>query len=102
MKRLIRAIPDRLGWKEGIGPFLLKELPSKTGWSATLDGRPTDVLPGDDVFLTVKVPPGEHQLRLVYHTPGAAAGWVISGVGVVCLTVLAAASGRWRRRTAAA
>jgi quinol-cytochrome oxidoreductase complex cytochrome b subunit len=36
MKRMIRAIPDRLGWKEGIGPFLLKELPSKTGWSATL------------------------------------------------------------------
>jgi ubiquinol-cytochrome c reductase cytochrome b subunit len=33
---LFRAIPQRLGWKEGIGPFLLKELPPGTGWSATL------------------------------------------------------------------
>ena len=31
MKPMIRAMGDRLGWKEGIGPFLLKELPSKTG-----------------------------------------------------------------------
>ena len=36
LHNLFRAIPERLGWKEGIGPFLLKELPSKTGWSATL------------------------------------------------------------------
>ena len=36
LHNLFRAIPERLGWKEGIGPFLLKELPPGTGWSATL------------------------------------------------------------------
>src|SRR5688500_15252758 len=35
-RRLIRALPERLGWEQGIGPFLFKKLPSKTGWSATL------------------------------------------------------------------
>src|SRR6185436_3938075 len=34
--RLNRALAERLGWEKGIGPFLLKKLPSKTGWSATL------------------------------------------------------------------
>jgi quinol-cytochrome oxidoreductase complex cytochrome b subunit len=36
LRKLSRAIPHRLGWEQGIGPFLLKELPSKTAWSATL------------------------------------------------------------------
>ena len=36
MKRFSRALAERLGWETGIGPFLLKKLPSKTGWSATL------------------------------------------------------------------
>jgi ubiquinol-cytochrome c reductase cytochrome b subunit len=35
-RRLARALPERLGWEQGIGPFLYKKLPSKTGWSATL------------------------------------------------------------------
>src|SRR4051812_4007991 len=34
--RIIRQIPGRIGWNEGIEPFLSKELPAKTGWSATL------------------------------------------------------------------
>jgi len=31
-----RAVPGRVGWEEGIKPFLYKELPPKTGWAATL------------------------------------------------------------------
>src|SRR5437764_766778 len=34
--RLSRAIPERLGWRENLRPFLFKELPSKTGWALTL------------------------------------------------------------------
>ena len=35
-QRLTRALPGRIGWEKGISPFLYKELPAKTGWSATL------------------------------------------------------------------
>lgn len=34
--RLNRALAERLGWETGIGPFLFKKIPSKTGWFATL------------------------------------------------------------------
>jgi quinol-cytochrome oxidoreductase complex cytochrome b subunit len=39
MKRLGRfyhGLRQRAGWEEGLQPFLFKELPPKTGWSATL------------------------------------------------------------------
>jgi len=38
MKRrnFIPALQERVGWKKGLQPFLYKELPPKTGWSATL------------------------------------------------------------------
>jgi quinol-cytochrome oxidoreductase complex cytochrome b subunit len=34
--RLISGIRQRIGWEEQIHPFLYKELPPRTGWSATL------------------------------------------------------------------
>ena len=34
--RFHHALRERLGWDSGVGPFLFKKLPSKTGWSATL------------------------------------------------------------------
>jgi hypothetical protein len=72
------------------------------GWRATLDGAPVQILPGDDVFLAVRVPPGVHTLQFVYHTPGGAVGLAISGVSVVCLTLLGWVVNRQRLRSPAA
>ena len=34
--RLYHGGRERIGWEDGIGPFLFKKLPSRTGWYATL------------------------------------------------------------------
>src|ERR1041385_8295635 len=36
LHRLYHGMRHRIGWETGVGPFLFKELPPKTGWSATL------------------------------------------------------------------
>jgi ubiquinol-cytochrome c reductase cytochrome b subunit len=33
---LARGLPERVGWEKGLGPFLYKKLPHKTGWALTL------------------------------------------------------------------
>ncbi|CAN5394227.1 hypothetical protein BH09PLA1_BH09PLA1_04290 [soil metagenome] len=55
------------------------------GWSATVDGAPAPILAGNDVFITVPISPGTHELRLIYRTPGAKTGIVIS---VLCAVLL--------------
>jgi hypothetical protein len=57
------------------------------GWSATVDGAATMILPGDDTFLTAPVSAGSHQLRFHYHTPGATAGVVISVISFLLVIV---------------
>lgn len=34
--RLRRAVPERIGWDKGLGPFLFKKLSPRTGWALTL------------------------------------------------------------------
>ncbi|HJU57932.1 MAG TPA: hypothetical protein VJ774_04285 [Actinomycetota bacterium] len=44
------------------------------GWSATVDGEPTPVLPTDLLLQGVPVPAGTHEIRLVYREPTIARG----------------------------
>jgi hypothetical protein len=58
------------------------------GWSATIDGEPVEIIPGDDAFLTVRLKPGGHFVRLIYRTPGAATGALLSVISLICLAGL--------------
>ncbi|MCX6645253.1 MAG: YfhO family protein, partial [bacterium] len=51
------------------------------GWTATVDGKPARISTADFLFMGVPVPDGSHQIKLVYRTPGLAAGGWISGAG---------------------
>ena len=67
-------------------PGVLRVLESwDPGWTATLDGRPATVIPADDVFLSVAIPPGLHAAQFKFRTPGAAAGGFISMLSLLCL-----------------
>jgi hypothetical protein len=70
------AIPGYLCWIDAWDP----------GWHATLDGVPAPVLPAQDVFIAVHVPPGVHTVRLTFSTPGATMGAALS---LICLLALA-------------
>ncbi len=49
------------------------------GWSATVDGRPAPVLRTDYLLQGIPVPPGEHEVRLVYREPAIGRGLALSG-----------------------
>jgi uncharacterized membrane protein YfhO len=58
------------------------------GWSATVDGASAPIVPAFDALLAVAVPSGRHDVRFVYHTPGATAGIVVSITSMVALIAL--------------
>lgn len=72
------------------------------GWRATVDGENVEVVEADGAFLGVPVGPGDHEVKLSYHRPGAATqGRVVTALTlVVCLALLLAPGqpGRRRRR----
>lgn len=54
-----------------------------SGWSATVDGRPTPILAANYAFRAVEVPAGSHTVRFAYHAPGWTAGFAISVAGLL-------------------
>lgn len=75
---------------------LLVTTPWSAGWQATIDGAPAEVVQADVAFMGVRVPAGEHEVVLRYHTPGLLPGAIITICGVAVTVVLA------RRRDAQA
>lgn len=55
------------------------------GWSATLDGGRVPLLVADTFAMAVRVPLGDHEIRLEYETPGVLAGWILTGVSALLL-----------------
>jgi quinol-cytochrome oxidoreductase complex cytochrome b subunit len=85
LRRFYRAVPERVGWEQGIGPFLLKKLPSKTGWSATLGSASvllfiTMFVSG--VFLAMHYNPSPDKAyhAIDYIMNDVPAGWLLRGI----------------------
>lgn len=55
------------------------------GWSATVDGRPAQVVRTDDVMRGVAAPAGRHRIVWSYAVPGLAVGFALSLIGLVLL-----------------
>jgi hypothetical protein len=64
------------------------------GWSATVDGVPTPLLPAAGIYMAMRVPGGVHDVRLQYAEPGLRSGLALAGGWVIA----AALAGCWRRR----
>ena len=73
---------------------LVVQIPYSTGWSATVDGKPAELLRANTAFLGLELEPGSHTIALHYQTPGLTAGVLISLAGVVLYLVIAV----WNRR----
>ncbi len=69
-----------------------------SGWRATVDGRPSHVLPADDLLQGVPVPAGHHVIDLTYAEPTIGYGLAGSAVTLVGLLVAAVLLGRRQRR----
>jgi hypothetical protein len=57
------------------------------GWSATVNGQPTEVTDRDGLFQVVPVPAGRSEIELSYRPPFATASWILFIAGVAALVV---------------
>ena len=58
-----------------------------TGWRAYVDGRPVEIQIANHAFLSVYVPEGRHQIRLVYWPASFVTGRAITAVTAVLLAI---------------
>ncbi|MBT1605213.1 hypothetical protein [Curtobacterium flaccumfaciens] len=72
----------------GSGWVVVSDSLQRAGWTATVDGEPTDLVAADDAGAAVWVPGGEHTVELRYAVPGARTGYLLTG-GSIVLAVLA-------------
>jgi hypothetical protein len=68
------------------------------GWSATIDGKPIEILPANYAFRAVPVPAGRSQIVFRYWPRGLTAGIVISAASALSLIGLAIAPAFRRSR----
>lgn len=64
-----------------------------SGWRATIDGGPAEVMRANVLFRAVRIPPGRHTVRFVYRPPALVWGAGLSLLGLVVTAGLA-----WRTR----
>ena len=78
--------------------FLVTSETYDRGWQATIDGEPLPVLRANYAFQAVRVPSGEHEVRLFYRPPWWREGLCFAAVGVLALVMAVVIDLRdWRR-----
>ena len=68
---------------ESNGEYLYFRIPYAAGWSATVDGQPTDILNANVGFMAVQLSEGTHHVELHYETPNLKTGAILSLVGII-------------------
>jgi uncharacterized membrane protein YfhO len=53
------------------------------GWTATVDGRPAQILAANYAFRAIEVPPGAHTIHLSYYPPGLTGGLSLAFFGLL-------------------
>lgn len=78
--------------------YVFVSIPYSSGWSASLDGEPVDILRANVGFMAVEVDSGEHELRFSYVTPGMVPGLVCSLLACGGIVVFSLIRSRSRKR----
>ncbi|WP_328531755.1 YfhO family protein [Nocardioides sp. NBC_00368] len=68
---------------DGAGYLVVADSIARPGWSATVDGRPVDLVAGNHALAAVPVPDGTHTVTLRYEAPGLRTGAVVSLLGAL-------------------
>ena len=62
-------------------------VPWESGWSATVNGKKTDIEKVNVGFMAVRGPEGTSEIRFTYETPGLKLGILISGLSLLVFLV---------------
>jgi hypothetical protein len=60
-------------------------VPYESGWSATVNGEPAEIIKANLGFMAVRCPAGECEIRFNYMTPGLIPGLIVTAAGLVLL-----------------
>jgi hypothetical protein len=96
----VRREPERVSvqFEADAGGLLVVNDAFWPGWTARIDGREAPMLPTNVIARGVEVPAGRHTLTMSYEPPGLRVGCLLSVLGLLACSALAAREAR-RRRT---
>ena len=65
--------------------YLCLSVPYSRGWKAKVDGKETEIIEGNYMFMTIPVEAGDHTIVFSYCTPGLKIGALLSGISGISL-----------------
>ena len=68
--------------------LLCLQIPYNSGWRAYVDGKETEILKADGIFMGVELSEGTHSITFRYSTPNLGISMGMSGIGVVVYGVM--------------
>jgi len=66
---------------------IMTSIPYDEGFTVKIDGKKTETGIFADTFMTIKCPPGEHEVQISYISPGVMTGCIICIISLI-LSVL--------------
>ena len=79
--------------------WFVTSVPYDTHFKIYIDGKETKIRKVNTAFLGCKIESGEHEVKLVYHAPGATAGKVVSLIGIAGFVLLIVGEKRKKKTT---
>lgn len=68
--------------------YVFISVPYSSGWKATANKKPIEVLKADDAFMAIKLSKGNYNIELKYRTPGLIPGIIISLISICVFIVI--------------
>ena len=80
--------------------ILCLSIPYGTGWTAYVDGHEAEILQCNTMFMAIPMSAGEHEIELVYFTPGLYIGMWVSIAGIfVFIIIIILEKSKYKRKT---
>ena len=70
--------------------ILCLTIPYSEGWTARVDGKETEILQANTMFMAIPLEKGSHSVVLTYRTPGMMIGIVMTAMGAGLCVIIAA------------
>lgn len=70
------------------GEMFMTSIPYDDGWKLYCDGEEVETTILLKAFLGAEIPEGEHEIKLVYHSPGIREGFIITITGIIMFLML--------------
>lgn len=78
--------------------YLFVSVPYSAGWSATVDGKPAEILKANVGFMAIAVDGASHDIQFTYCTPGLVTGAWCSVAGLILLVGIVVGRRQWAKR----